>query len=358
MNVLVVGKFYTEGFALHIAETLTAMGHRVSRYEPGVPTSRAAAVLGPRVEQIRSHIHSLTDGLPVLRARRISQLWAVAASKKHDLVLVCHDFLWPAEVEELKRRSGAAIAMWFPDALANFGRAFFMNAPYDALFFKDPYILHALGGVLKSPTFYLPECMNPERHTLAEAANTEDPKYHCDITAAGNQHSWRIAFYKHLKKYDVKLWGNPAPLWMPTGDVARMYQGRPIHNHEKVRAFNGAKIVVNNLHYAEIWGVSVRVFEAAAAGAFQLVDWRPGLAHLFNDGEELVAFRSMAECLQKIDYWLPREHERRAIGKAGKVRAERDHTYKSRLTLLLATVAGREHGYPLAPRSWDGFGCP
>ena len=52
--------------------------------------------------------------------------------------------------------------------------------------------------------------------------------YQCDITTAGNQHSWRVAFYKHLAGYDVKLWGNPAPLWMNAGAVAGMHQGRGV----------------------------------------------------------------------------------------------------------------------------------
>ena len=35
MNILVIGKFYIEGFALHIAETLVGMRHTVYRWEPG-----------------------------------------------------------------------------------------------------------------------------------------------------------------------------------------------------------------------------------------------------------------------------------------------------------------------------------
>lgn len=35
MNILVIGKFYTEGFALHIADTLAIIGHSVRCFEPG-----------------------------------------------------------------------------------------------------------------------------------------------------------------------------------------------------------------------------------------------------------------------------------------------------------------------------------
>jgi spore maturation protein CgeB len=346
MNILVIGKFYTEGFALHISETLTAMGHTVRRFEPGFKSARIGGRLGHRMDQVRGVIHSATDSLPSVRAQRMRALWHAAEKGSLDVVIVCHDFLWPDEVAELKRRTNAQVAMWFPDHFGTMGRGYFMNAPYDGLFFKDPYIVYILGAVLSSPAYYLPECFNPEMHWLPKEAIGSDPSYQCDITTAGSQQSWRVAFLKHLTDYNVKLWGNPAPLWMPTGPVAKMYQGWAVHNHEKVRAFRGAKIVVNNLYCGEVWGVNVRSFEAAGAGAFQMVDWRPGLSHLFEDGKELITFRSMADLKQKIDYWLPREAERRAIAEAGMRRAHAEHTYALRLSLLLDTLAGTRHGYP------------
>jgi spore maturation protein CgeB len=346
MNILVIGKFYTEGFALHIAETLTGMEHIVRRFEPGFKSNRIGGRIGHRLDQVRGVIHSASDSISSIRARRMRALWKVADQGPIDAVIVCHDFLWPDEVAELKRRTNAQVAMWFPDAVVNFGRGFFMNAAYDALFFKDPYIVHALGDVLKSPVFYLPECFNPEQHSLSEDEIGHDAAYQCDITTAGNQHSWRVAFYKNLSNYDVKLWGNRAPLWMPVGSVTGMHQGRGVYSHDKVRAFRGAKIVVNNLHYGETWGVNVRTFEAAGAGAFQMLDWRPGMSHLFEDGKELITFRNMADLKQKLDYWLPRDAERRAIAEAGMRRAHAEHTYVLRLKLLLDTLTGTQKGFP------------
>jgi spore maturation protein CgeB len=346
MRILIIGKFYREGFGLHIAETLTDMGHQVRRYEPGIRSGRLGGRLGHRLDQVRSVIYSATDNLPKIRARRMRALSDVVERSLLDLVLVCHDFLWPSEVSEIKRRSGAQVVLWFPDALVNFGRGYFMNADYDALFFKDPYIVYALREVLRIPMYYLPECFNPKRHRLPEGEQRR-PEYACDIATAGNLHSWRYAFYRHLVDYDVKLWGQPPPLWLPTGTIQSMHQGRLVLNEDKARAFLGAKVVVNNLHYGEIWGVNVRTFEAAGIGAFQMVDWRPGLAQLFEDGKELVSFRGIADLKEKLDFWLPKDEERREIAAAGKRRAHSEHTYRHRLDLLLATLAGQEHGYPL-----------
>lgn len=357
MNILIIGKFYTEGFGLHIAETLAVMGHSVRRFEPGFRSGRLGGRFGHQLDQVLGVIHSSTDSLPAVRARRMRALWHTAEQGPLDVVLVCHDFLLPAEVTQLKRRSNAQVAMWFPDSMVNFGRGFFMNAPYDGLFFKDPYIVHALGDVLKSPVHYLPECFNPERHWLPEEAIGHDSAYQCDITTAGNQHSWRVACYKHLRDYHVKLWGNPAPHWMATSPVEKMYQGRGVYNQEKARAFRGAKIVVNNLLYGEVWGVNVRCFEAAGAGAFQLVDWRPGLSDLFEDGKELISFTGMADLKEKINYWLPRNDDRHLIGQAARRRAYAEHTYSHRLGLLLQVLSGQKRAFPIPIReSRDGNG--
>ncbi|MGH8433927.1 MAG: CgeB family protein [Pseudomonas sp.] len=347
MNILVIGKFYTEGFALHIAETLDSMGHALRRFEPGFASNRIGGWVGQRIDQVRGVFHSTTDSLPVVRARRMRALWHVADAGPLDVVIVCHDFLWPAEVAELKRRTGAMVAMWFPDHLGTVGRGLFMNAPYDRLFFKDPYIVQVLGDVLASPVHYLPECFNPGKHWLSEEAIGQELAYRCDVATAGNSHAYRVSFFKHLASYDVKQWGNHPPLWLPTGPVAKMHQGRQVLNHDKVRAFRGAKIVVNNLHFGEVWGVNVRAFEAAGAGAFQLVDWRPGLGQLFEDGREIVAFRSMKDLKALIDHWLPREDERRVIAEAGMQRAHAEHTYRHRLDLLLATLGGCDKGFPM-----------
>jgi spore maturation protein CgeB len=347
MQILIIGKFYTEGFALHIAETLTAMDHQVRRFEPGYKSQRMGGRRGHRLDQVRGVIYSATDSLPTIRALRLKALWRVTAQGPLDVVIVASDFLWPSEVSELKRRTNAKIAMWYPDPIVNFGRAYFMNAPYDALFFKDPYIVHALGDVLKSPVYYLPECFNPDQHYLSEAELGDLSDYHCDITTAGNLHSWRVAFFKNLTTYHVKIWGNPAPLWMAEGLVNTMHQGRVVYNHDKVRAFKGAKVVINNLIYGEIWGVNARCFETAGAGAFQMVDWRPGLDHLFVEGKEIITFKNIADLKHKIDYWLPREAERRVIAESSRLRAHAQHTYQLRLELLLDTLAGNAQGFPI-----------
>ena len=75
MDILIIGKSYTEGFALHIAETLGAMGHTVRRFEPGFKSNRIGGRIGHQLDQVRSVIHSASDSIPDIRARRMRALW-------------------------------------------------------------------------------------------------------------------------------------------------------------------------------------------------------------------------------------------------------------------------------------------
>ncbi|MBX9867854.1 MAG: glycosyltransferase [Burkholderiales bacterium] len=344
-TVLIVGEFSTESFGLHIAETLSEMGHKVLKFIPGYNAPQGGNLLLHRMNQVRRVIHHATNEIPRIRARRMKVLWSLAKEQSIDYVIVCHDFLQPKEVQNLKELTNAKICLWFPDALVNFGKGYFMNAAYDGLFFKDPFIVKALMSVPLSPVYYMPECFNPKRHKLDADSISEE--YKCEITTAGNAHSWRVAFYQHLKNYHVKIWGPTAPLWMPIATTKQMFQNKMVFNGDKAQAFLGAKIVLNNLHYGEIWGLNVRTFEAAGIGAFQMVDWRPGLEQLFKDGEEIISFKNLDELHSKIEYWLSHPSERQKIAHAGKARALHEHTYELRLKLIFATLEQQAHGFPL-----------
>lgn len=346
MNVLVIGKFHDEGFGLHIAETLSGMGHNVARFEPGARHLNARAPIAKRLEQVARTLYDMSDAMPAVSAWRARALHNAVDKSTPELIVVCHDFLWPQQVRELKRRTRAKIVMWFPDPLSYFGRAKFLLAPYDAVFFKDPYIVRALRGVADYPIYYLPECFNPARHRLPEAGQIDWTPYRCDITTAGNLHAYRIAFFSKLQRYNLKIWGNPPPIWADAPWLKKAFQGRFVANEEKAMAFCGARIVVNNLLPGEISGINVRAFEAAGVGAFQLIDWRPGLTELFEDSRELVSFKGMDDLIGKIDYFLTHDAEHDQIRKAGQSRAHRDHTYERRLQLLVDTVSGTKQGYP------------
>lgn len=340
MKILVIGIFDLETDESHIAQTLELMGHEVIRWRPQRTgghrkrSGRTAAVIGQIWDET-------TSRFPVSQVRRLRSLLE-ACEGGVDLAIVCHDFLTPAQVSALREKTGAPVVLWFLDHIGVFGKGMFMTAGYDCRFFKDPYIVSTLSGQYGlDGVYYLPECCNV--HALGEPREAEE--YRCDIGIDGGLHAFRASILTQLTRYRIKVWGDSPPLWMSAPGVAEMSQGHFVAGREKAAALRSAAIVLNTLHPAEIWGVNRRAFEAAGAGAFQLLHWKPGLSQLFEEGREVVSFRTLGELGELIDHYLARPEERARIARAGRLRAISDHTFEKRLELMFGTVGGTARGY-------------
>lgn len=352
--MLVVGRFHLESAAHHLAQTLEAGGTPALRVEATTPQKAGAGPLRRRVESLRRHLETIAEAAPGGRERLNRRLLDAARGRRVEFTLVCHDALQPDEVARLRDVTGAPVVVWFPDAISNFRKAWLLNAPYDAVFFKDPYVVAMLRRTLERPVLYLPEAFNPALHRAEPLGEEDERRYGCDVTTAGNVYTYRVAFFEGLRDYHVRIWGNPPPEWMDVSGIEPMLERRFLIHDEKARAFRAARAVVNNLHPAEIWGLNARAFEVAGCGAFQLVDWRPGLAQLFEDGREIVSFHSLADLRAKLDHYLAAPEEREAIARAGHERALRDHTFARRIERIRDTLAGRAEGHPLPQLAWPG----
>jgi spore maturation protein CgeB len=88
-------------------------------------------------------------------------------------------------------------------------------------------------------------------------------------------------------------------------------------------------------------GVNIRTFELAAAGACQVVDLKEDLPPLFKPGEEVVAYRDLAELRRQLDYYRSHPDETRAIAESSRRRALAEHTLRHRIEEMLSVVDER-----------------
>lgn len=355
MKILVIGRFYEEAFALFIAEELARMGHDVLRFDPA-PGGQFGGRLRYYANRMRSAVTTARQSAKMMTGRDLygKPLRRILEEAGDvDLVFSTHDYLTPADAALLKANTRAPLILWYPDPVWSFRRHMFLNAAYDMLFLKDPYLVYIIRSKLGKRVFYMPECYSPHSLDPVMAEPPAGPAYVTDICIAGSLYSYRIALFQQLADQDLKIWGMPPPPWLKTGDLTPRLQNRFVAHAEKVRAFRGAKIVLNTLNPSEIWGTNVRSFEACGAGAFQIVDWRPGLGQLFKIGEEVEIFTDMDDLRSKIAYYVTAPQEREAIAQAGHARARRDHTYRVRLSQVLNVVDGRSAGYPEPTPAWQ-----
>lgn len=339
MNVLIVGHFYTSAFGLHISETLNEMGHTTFHYEPGLKYRSRNSLIGKRWNSIKQTAYDeFLSKISIVQRFNARPLNAVISDHQIDLTIVLHDYLFPEEVKKIKNETKAPIVLWFPDPISNFKKSMFLLSDYDYYFFVDMYIVDTLNKDFKLNTRFLPQACFPKYHKPTDLTLSEKKVYGCDIGNVGNMNVNRIALYRMLREYNIKMWGGAPPYWVNDQQIKPMMQAKFVRHEEKAKAFRGAKIILNNLMASVINGVNKRVFEATACGAFVLMKYFPVLEELYDIDQEIAVYHNFDDMVKKIDYYLKHDDERKAIADAGMKRAHRDHSYEIRLKEMLSVI--------------------
>jgi spore maturation protein CgeB len=320
MRVGVIGQTWPDAFAAHIIAGLSALGH-----DP-VPLGSARS-RGPYTSRSAMIIRRALPGLDERAQRRIARS---ALENDCAAVINVEQDLLPSVVRQI-RRGGAKVALWFPDSLANLGRQLVLLAPYDALFFKDPYLVRRLRATLGLPeacasrSSPLPGTPGADRH----------------LVIAGNMYPSRIRLLERVLAAGIplRLYGPGFPRWAGPTPLRAVHAGRCIFEAEKAEVFRSAVAVLNNLHPGEIESVNARLFEAAAAGAAIVTEYRPALTDLFAIGDEVLAFDDFDELVSQANRLLRDDGLSGKLGDAAARRAQQNHTYEKRLTVLLEKLS-------------------
>ena len=326
MRIGVIGATWPDAFAAHIIAGLSALGH-----DP-VPLGSFNWLGGPYTSRAASIVRK---ALPALDERGQQRIARSALENDCEVVITVEQHLMAGAVRQL-RRGGAKVALWFPDSLVNLGRQLVLLASYDALFFKDPYLVRRLRATLGLPVFYLPEACSARGSPSLGTPGTDR-----HLVIAGNMYPSRIRLLERLLAAGIplRLYGPGFPRWAGPTPLRAVHAGRCIFQVEKAEVFRSAVAVLNNLHPGEIEGVNARLFEAAGAGAAILTEYRPALPDLFAVGEEVLAFGDFDELVSEATRLLRDDGLSAKLGDAAARRAQEDHTYEKRLTALLEKVS-------------------
>jgi hypothetical protein len=99
-----------------------------------------------------------------------------------------------------------------------------------------------------------------------------------------------------------------------------------VYGRNLLRLLAASKIVLNS-HVDSAAGLAgnIRMFEATAMGALLLTDACENVSQIFEPEKEIVTYRSPADAVDKIRYYLRRPEERMAIANLGQRRLLREH---------------------------------
>jgi hypothetical protein len=168
------------------------------------------------------------------------------------------------------------------------------------------------------------------------------PATDIDVSFVGSislDHRQRIALLEAVaERYDLKLWGNRPQALPASSPLHRCFQGE-VWGAEMYQVLQRSRITLNShIDLAGREAGNMRLFEATGVGVFLLTDFKDNLQTLFAPDREVAVWRSIDDCLQRIDHYLGDDEGRAEIARAGQARTMAQHTYHHRAAEILGFV--------------------
>jgi hypothetical protein len=172
----------------------------------------------------------------------------------------------------------------------------------------------------------------------------EKPAADIDVSFVGSvsvDHLQRIALLEAVaRRYDLKLWGTRPQALPASSPLHRCFQGE-VWGADMYQVLRRSRITLNShIDLAGREAGNMRLFEATGVGAFLLTDFKDNLHTLFAPDREVAVWRSIGECLGRIEHYLRDDDGRAEIARAGQARTMAQHTYRHRAAEILDFVDG------------------
>jgi spore maturation protein CgeB len=255
-----------------------------------------------------------------------------------DLVVVIGgEDLDAAQVQALKRRADVPWVIWHTGDLRSLAAIREVGRVYDRVAVAGTDMAGALDGI-GVPVLLLPLACDPSFHRPMRAR----APYRANVVFVGNATPRREQLLSTLVEFGLAVWGYG---WRKTG-LKDYCRGELETAENYVRAYAGATVAVN-IHHSidpdptrDAKSCNERVFELAAIGSAQVVDYRADLPRYLEPGREVLVYQHADELRQAVQQALEDNAFRERVAAAGRERALREHTYMHRMVSLLQAVKG------------------
>nr|WP_246427963.1 glycosyltransferase [Paenibacillus phyllosphaerae] len=282
-----------------------------------------------------------------------AQVADLAQQMRPDVVIVLDGLNLPVEQIDRIRQMGIRTAVWFTDDPYYSDMTSWIALHYDDVFTLELTCVAHYQSLGAARVHYLPLGFHPVDFRPRNPAR--DQRH--EVSFVGSAYWKRAAFFDQVAGYLATkdtlisgIWWERLANFPLLAD--KISSGRWMGPQETAAVYNGSKIVINmhrayddqtfNNNSAGIPAVSLnpRTFEIAACATLQLTDIRDDLSSFFTPGVDIVTYASPQEMIEKIEYYLTHEEERRAIAIRGMQRAMSEHTYAKRLEQMLTILFG------------------
>ncbi|MFO0775923.1 MAG: glycosyltransferase [Nitrospiraceae bacterium] len=154
-------------------------------------------------------------------------------------------------------------------------------------------------------------------------------------------HRERQEFIRALaQRVPLECWGYGTQSLVQAGVDASRLHGE-CWGLEMFNVLRRSRLTINHhIDAAKSSANNMRLFEATGCGALLITDYKDNLHRLFDVGSEVVAYRSLDECVELVTHYLAHPDEAAAIARRGQARTLGEHAYGRRMAHT-ATMLGR-----------------
>lgn len=216
----------------------------------------------------------------------------------------------------------------------------------------SPYVRGYLDGIMQAQKDIYGEVLL-EKMLTPEIMEEIDRVNHYQQNVDGfERDSWVFAHYhlsRHIaalqrreilgmisEKYPMTLYTFEKTPWLPKVEN----RGPVGYNKEAIYAFRCSKINLNITLKSIITGIPLRAFEIMGSGGFLLSNYQADFLEHFVPGEDFAYFASNEDLMDKIEYYLTHEKERREVARNGYEKVKKYHTYRNRVEEIIEIVFG------------------
>lgn len=330
MKVVIVGSNGFDTLEFHFADSFRRLGHEVSILDLTSVVPARYAINYHAIKYLRWYDDFIFRNL----ARKVIEI-------EPDLVIGTYRFINPLCIKIIKSAlPKIPIIQINPDALTTFEHQQVFASPYDFFFTKDPYIVNFMKEKMGLNAVYLPEACNPVVHPRPKVNRAElEEKTNIDVLSFGHIYPYRANMLKKLIDAGIRvtIFGKRDKRFS-TPEVDKHFRNEWVTGEVKANLLFGAKIVFNNLHYAEIESVNCKFFEISGIGAFQICDYRPIVSEYSRVDPTKFTFKSTSDAIDLIKYYLDKPALRYEIADMQYNHFIQHHTYDHRVKQIIETV--------------------
>jgi hypothetical protein len=338
-RVLISGAFgdaqYRFGFFERIAEHIERAGLQVERFN-AFGFNRASGggarllerlvtlpgrAIGIDKSRLRAALPWTADG------RRERVLLSTVRRFRPDTLIVIRGFpVQPSTLRSARRLGVRECVGWYVEGPLEAGLPERESLPFDRY-----YCIHTeLEPAARARIGWLPSYGLDTRSFSRERWPREvKPR----IVFVGTPTPRRVHFLEALRGLPLELWG---PKWQQVASLAAWHRGEFIWGPALNTLYNSSAIVLNIASWGnELSGMTQRVVEIPASGAFMLTDAAPEVFDLFAPGREIDVFDSPLTLRRQCERYLADATAREAIADAGHARALRMGDFSHAAAVLL-----------------------